>query len=137
MAIKTAYPNKNAPDFSNVFNWGLKITNFTELFIVTGHGAVGADFQVRHPGDAIGQTRDVLEQMDGLLTGAGYNKNDIIKLEVTVTKDVNPDDFEGMVGAMSEYFADIDVKPAAGTYRVVDDLAVPGMLVEYEFLLAR
>ncbi len=57
MAQKTAYHNENKPDYKARFNWGLKVTDFRELFFVTGHAATGADFQVRHPGDAVAQAR--------------------------------------------------------------------------------
>ena len=54
-----------------------------------------------------------------------------------LTKEVGQDDFQGMGGVMAEFLADVEVKPSVGTYRVVDRLVVPGLLVEYEFLVAR
>jgi hypothetical protein len=36
-----------------------------------------------------------------------------------------------------KFFEGVNVKPAAGTLRVVDSLAIPGMLVEYEFWAAK
>ena len=54
-----------------------------------------------------------------------------------MTKDVPQDAYGDIFGLFSEYFADVDVKPAAGTLRVVEALAIPAMLVEYEFWLAK
>ena len=36
MATKTAVHNENAPDFRSMFNWGLKITDYSELFLLAG-----------------------------------------------------------------------------------------------------
>lgn len=82
------------------------------------------------------QTRDILENLSSFITQAGYSRNDIVRIEVTVTKEVGQDDFENIVEALTEFFADVDVKPSAGTYRVVESLWMPGTLVEYEFMLA-
>ena len=137
MAQKTAFHNENKPDFRRVFNWGLKVTGFRELFFVSGHAASGADFQVRHPGDARAQTRYILDSMGEFLAQAGYNRDDIVRIETTVTKEVGVDDYGSMSAVMAEFLADVEVKPSVGTYRVVDRLVGPGMMVEYEFLLAR
>ena len=115
----------------------MKVTNFRELFFASGHNAVGPDFQARHPGDAVAQTRDILENLSTFIAQAGYSPNDIVRIEATVTKEVGQDDFNGIMELVAEFFADVEVKPSAGSYRVVDGLAVPGTLVEYEFLIAR
>ena len=39
MATKTAVSNPNAPDYSSVYSAGLKITDFSELFLVAGRTA--------------------------------------------------------------------------------------------------
>jgi hypothetical protein len=36
-----------------------------------------------------------------------------------------------------EFFAHVAVRPATGTLRIVDALAFPDMLVEYEFVAAK
>jgi enamine deaminase RidA (YjgF/YER057c/UK114 family) len=54
-----------------------------------------------------------------------------------MTKDVQPDEFNEIFKLFGEYFADMEVKPAAGTLRVVEALALPGMVVEYEFWAAK
>lgn len=53
---KTAVPNPNAPDFTSIFNWGLKIKNFKELFLIAGHGAHDSTGTIMFPDDAVAQT---------------------------------------------------------------------------------
>jgi len=137
MATKTAVNNENAPDFRSMFNWGLKITHINELFLIAGHGAVGPDYQTRHPGDAVGQTRYILEDVQSFLEQNGYTKDDLIRIEFTMTKDVDPAKYGEIFGLFNDFFAEVKVKPAAGTLRVVEALAIPGMLVEYEFWAAK
>lgn len=137
MATKIAVNNDNAPDFRSMFNWGLKIRDFEELFLLAGHGAHGPDYQIRHPGDPVGQTRYILEDVETFLKQSGYSKNDIIRIEFTMTKAVDPAKYEEVFGLFAEFFADVDVKPAAGTLRVVEALAFPEMMVEYEFWAAK
>jgi hypothetical protein len=59
MATKTAFNNESAPDLRSVFNWGIKITDFNELFVLAGRGDVGADGQIRNPGDPVAQTASI------------------------------------------------------------------------------
>jgi 2-iminobutanoate/2-iminopropanoate deaminase len=137
MATKTAVNNENAPDFRSMFNWGLKLTNFSEIFLLAGHGAIGADYQVLHPGDAVAQTKYVLADIKAFLEQSGYSLDDIIRIEFTMTKEVQPDEFQEIFKLFGEFFAAVKVKPAAGTLRVVEALALPGMVVEYEFWAAK
>lgn len=137
MATKTAVNNENAPDFRSMFNWGLKITNFSELFLLAGLGAIGADYQVLHPGDAVAQTKYILADLRAYLERSGYTLDDLIRLEFTMTKDVQPAEFQEIFKLFAEFFAEVEVKPAAGTLRVVEALALPGMVVEYEVWAAK
>jgi 2-iminobutanoate/2-iminopropanoate deaminase len=137
MATKTAVNNENAPNFRSMFNWGLKLTDFSEIFLLAGHGAIAPDYNVQHPGDAVAQTKYILADVRSFLEQSGYTLDDIIRIEFTMTKDVQPDDFNEIFKLFGEYFADMEVKPAAGTLRVVEALALPGMVVEYEFWAAK
>ena len=137
MAVKTPVNNPRAPDFSSMFNWGIKLTNFSELFLIAGHGAVGADMTVHHPDDPVGQTRHILDDLDRYLGENGYGRDDIIRIEFTMTKAVPAEAHGEIFGVFGEFFADVAVKPAAGTLRVIEALAIPGMLVEYEFWAAK
>ena len=137
MAVKTPFPHPSAPDYSAMFNWGIKLTDFSEIFLIAGLGALDAAGAVHHPDDAVAQTKNILDGMPGYLASAGYSKQDIIRIEFTMTKAVPPEAYDGIFGLFAEFFGDVDVKPAAGTLRVIEALAIPGMLVEYEFWCAK
>ena len=137
MATKTAVHNEKAPDFRSMFNWGLKISDFSELFLVAGHAAMGADFQVRHPGDPVAQTRYVLEEIKSVLEQEGYSLDDVIRMEFTMTKAVAPEKYDEIFAIFGELVANVDVKPTVGTLRVVESLFHPDLMVEYEFWAAK
>ncbi|MDA2934446.1 hypothetical protein MYX82_08885 [Acidobacteria bacterium AH-259-D05] len=54
-----------------------------------------------------------------------------------MTKDVPPEDFEGVLGVLAGFFSDVEVKPAGGTWRIIEGLISPEMLVELEFWLVQ
>lgn len=134
---KEALTNPEFPDFTSIFNWGLKLKNFKELTFFAGVAAQLPDLTVVAPGDAVGQTDFVLTQLDNFLANNGYSRDDIVRIEFTLTKDVGPDEFNAILGRFVAYFQDVEVKPAAGTLRFVDALAFPDLLVEYEVWAAR
>lgn len=137
MATKTAFAHPSAPDYGAIFNWGVKLTDFSELFLIAGIGAHDASGAIQHDGDPVAQTAFILDGMPGYLKSAGYTKNDIIRVEFTMTKAVSAERYEAIFGLFAGFFADVEVKPAAGTLRVIEALAIPGMLVEYEFWCAK
>jgi len=134
---KIAVPNPEAPDFGAIFNWGLKIRNIDELFLIAGHGAHDSTGQIMFPDDAVGQTQYILDHFDEYLDDAGYDRKDIIRIEFTMTTEVSDGEFNAILGLFADYFAPVNIKPAAGTLRIVDALAIPGMMVEYEIWCAK
>ena len=137
MATKIPVSNPNAPDYSSVYSAGLKISNFSELFLLAGRTAHRAGFEVVYPDDPIAQTRYIFNDVDELIRANGYTRADIIRHETTLTKAVGEDGFQEIVKLLAEFFADVEVKPVAGTLRVVEALSRPGLTVEFEFWLAR
>jgi len=137
MAKKVPVDNPRAPDLSSYFNWGVKISEFRELFLIAGHSAQDTGEGVLHPGDPVAQTRYILDDVAHYLRDNGYDLDDIIRVEFTVTKDVSRSDYEDIFDLFREFFAPVEVKPAAGTFRVVDSLVIPEMMVEYEFWAAQ
>ena len=137
MAKKEPVDNPRAPDLSSYFNWGVKITGFQELFLIAGHSAQDRNEEILYPGDPVAQTRYILDDVTRYLEDNGYARDDIIRVEFTVTKDVPRSSYEEIFDLFREFFASVEVKPAAGTFRVVDALVIPGMMVEYEFWAAR
>lgn len=134
---KEALINPEAPDFTSIFNWGLRIKNFKELILFAGHAAQTPDFQVVAPGDAVVQTDFILDQLDHFLGSNGLDRDDIIRIEFTLTNTVSDEEFNQILGRFAGYFAEVEVKPAAGTLRFVDRLAFPGLEVEYEIWMAQ
>ncbi len=137
MAIKQAFRNKNLPDMSNAFSWGLKLSGFSEVFFVTGHADCNPNFITQHPNDPVAQTRLILGQMRAFLEDAGFSVNDIVRTDWTFTNEVNSAQFEGIAHVWEEFLGDVEVKPATGTLRYVQRLGMPDMMVEYEMMLAR
>ena len=135
MTTKTPVHSEKLP--TKMFSRGLKVSNYSELFLVSGYGDLGPGYQVRHPGDPVAQTRYIFADVKSFLEQAGYSINDVIRVELTFTKDVERTKYDDIFELVTEFFADVEVKPATGTLRIVDELAMPGMLVEYEFLAAK
>lgn len=134
---KEALINPEAPDFTSIFNWGLRLKNIKELILFAGHAAQTPDFQVVAPGDAVVQTDFILDQLDHFLGNNSLDRDDIIRIEFTLTNDVSDEAFNVILGRFVDYFANVEVKPAAGTLRFVDRLAFPGLVVEYEIWMAK
>ena len=100
---KTAVHAADKPDLSSVFNWGLKVANFTELFLVSGFAATDAEGTVLFPGDAAAQTEYVLGRVEAFVEENGYSKDDIVRFEITVTQDVPPEDFQALVSGYKSH----------------------------------
>ena len=133
MVSKVAIPNKNAPDMSAFFNWGLKLRDIDELFIISGRPAWIADGKVLHPNDGVAQTKFILEDIGNYLQENSYTPNDLIRIEYTFTKTVDPNLYQEIFGLFAEFLKDVEVKPAASTLRIIDGLGLPELCVEYEF----
>ena len=134
---KEALTNERLPNFGDIFNWGLKIKNLKELYLFAGIAAQGSDFAIIEPGDYVKQTEYVLSELDAFLHDSGLTRDDIIRIEFTLVQGISGEDFGAVLGQFAGYFADVAVKPAAGTLRFVDALAFPGLVVEYEIWAAR
>jgi 2-iminobutanoate/2-iminopropanoate deaminase len=132
---KVAVHDSNKQDVGSI-SWGLKITNFSELFLVSGYGATDAEGKVQFLGDAIAQTDYILSRIEAFIEKNGYSKNDIIRIEATVTKDVPQGQLGGIFGVLSAFFSEVEVKPTGGTFRIIHALGNPDMLVELGFWLA-
>jgi 2-iminobutanoate/2-iminopropanoate deaminase len=134
---KEALINPEAPDFTSIFNWGLRLKDIDELILFAGHAAQTPDFQVQFPGMPVDQTAFILEKLDHFLQSNDLDRDDIIRIEFTLTNDVSDEDFGSILGQFVTYFEGVEVKPAAGTLRYVDRLAYPGMSVEFEIWMAK
>lgn len=134
---KEALTSERLPDFTSIFNWGLKLTNFKELYLFAGVAAQNPDFSIHMPGDYAAQTAFVLNELDIFLADNGLDRDDIIRIEFTLVDGFTDEEFGAILGQFAGYFAEVEVRPAAGTLRVVNALAFPGLVVEYEIWAAR
>lgn len=137
MAIKQAFNNPNLPDFSKTFSWGLKVTEFKEVFFVTGHTDCDPNFVTRYPNDPVAQTKVVLAQMKTLVEQAGFTLDDVVRTDWTMVDTVTQEQFAEIAQLWQQYFTECSVKPATGTLRYVSRLGTPDIMVEYEMMLAR
>ncbi len=137
MAIKVAHHNNKLPDFSNTFSWGLQVSEFSEMFFVTGHADCNVDFVTQHPKDPVAQTRLILEQMKQFVEQANFSLDDVVRTDWTFVNEVTDDEFSAIAKLWEDYLVDVAVKPATGTLRYVQRLGMPDMMVEYEMMLAR
>ena len=117
---------------------GLTVSDFKELFLVSGQVDQDQEGNCRHPDDPAGQSRGILESLVGMLEEAGWSINDVIRTEITVSKEVDIAKHRaGILATKAEIFKDVDPKPVSGPFTRVDALGLPGFLVEYEILAAR
>ena len=133
---KIAVEDPNKVQVASI-NWGLKVRDFSELFLLSGYGATDSEGNVQFPDDAAAQAEFILGRIQSMIENNGYTKDNIIRYETTVTQAVPQDQFSGIRQATSGFMSDITVKPTAGTFRVVQALGNPDMLIELDFWLAR
>lgn len=136
---KTAYNTEHHSEVPT-FNWGLKLEDVKELFYVTGINDCipdGENVYISHPGDPVGQTKKMLAYMEEVFTKAGFTKDDIVYVDWVITKEVTREQAYEIVGVWIDYIKDVKVKPAAGIFKCVDRLVHEGLLVEFEYTLAR
>ncbi|MDT8319089.1 MAG: hypothetical protein RQ826_01040 [Xanthomonadales bacterium] len=134
---KEALTNERLPNFGDIFNWGLKIKNLKELYLFAGVAAQDDSFAIVAPNDYVEQTTYILNELDLFLEESDLTRDDIIRIEFTLVEGISDDDFNSVLGQFAGYFADVEVKPAAGTLRFVSGLAFPGLVVVYEIWAAR
>ncbi len=122
----------------NSFSRGLIVSDYKELYFLTGQVDSDNQGNCRHPGDPTGQARGTLESLTGMLEQEGWSIHDVIRVECTVTKEVDLDtQLEGIFEVWADTFKDVSPKPGSGTLRVSHALARPGYFVEFELLAAR
>jgi enamine deaminase RidA (YjgF/YER057c/UK114 family) len=129
---KQALENPRLPNFTSIFNWGLKLSNIKSWYFFSGIAAQQPNFAVVSPGKYIIQTDYVLNELDIFLTQNKLNRSDIARIEFTLVSGYSEADFNTILGRFASYFQNVKIKPAAGTLRVVNALAFPGLVVEYE-----
>lgn len=123
---------------SKLFSRGLRFGGMTEIAFFTSH--IGADpaWQADPSREPIAQTREVLAALRAMLAEAGYTLDDVVWVEPTVTKAYDvAGNFQGFLQVWAETFQEVELKPAAGTFRVVESFPNPDLLVEIQMIAAK
>lgn len=107
------------------------------LFLTFTIAAQANDFSIVSPGDYVAQTAYILNEFDTFLAENGLDRDDIVRIEFTLVEGISAEDFGAVLGSFAAYFADVEIKPAAGTLRFVSALAFPDLVVEYEIWAAK
>lgn len=93
---------------------------------VSGTTDAGPEGRSRHPGDAAGQARAILELIDDVLARAGFERADVVRTRMFL---IDPADVTAVGLVHGEWFAGI--QPAA-TMVIVAALIDPSLRVEIE-----
>lgn len=137
MADIQTFQNTTMPNFQRVFSWGLKLSDFNEVFFVTGHTDCDENFVTQYPNDAVLQTKVILQKMKSFIESSGYSLKDVVRTDWTFVDSVSAEEFSQIAALWETYFETLEHKPATGTLRYVSRLGMPELKVEYEMLLAR
>jgi len=119
------------------FHWGLNVEGAKDLFFVTGQCDFDKNGVTQHLDDPVGQARVILKQMEDTFSQAGYTRDNIICINWCVTKEVTQQQTTDILDVWAEYIKELEVKPSGGTWKRIDGLIHPNMLIELELILAR
>ena len=98
---------------------------------ISGQIAYNAEGRLVGEGDMKAQTRQVFENIAGILASAGSSLRDVVKINTYIT---DGSKFMDMLAVRSEIFGD---DPPASTAVVVAGLAFPELLIEVEAVAIR
>ena len=110
------------------FNQAELIGGHTRELIMSGQCAMSADGQPQHPGDMGAQIVMAMDNIEELLSDAGMQLKDVVRLNIYTT---DVDLFFAECGSMYERLAAAGIKPAS-TLLEISRLAFPELLVELE-----
>jgi reactive intermediate/imine deaminase len=99
---------------------------FGNLLFVSGIGPLAEDGSLVARGDAVEQTRQILENLGAVLRAAGASPADVLKVTVYLT-DIED---RGAINPVRQQF--FGAARPASTLVEVSKLAIPGMKVEIE-----
>ena len=105
-----------------------EVSSATSTLYCAGQTSVNADGEPLHLDNMAEQIQTALDNLETVLSTAGFNLADIMRLNVFVT---DMDAFFGGYEPFAKRLADAGCK-YAGTLLEVRRLAVPGLLVELE-----
>ena len=115
------------------FVQGNEITGFERVLVCAGQTSVDADGQPLHEGDMGAQVTQALDNLETVLSEAGFALADVVRMNYFVT------DIDAFLAAGEIYgarLAQADCRPAS-TLLGVSRLAYPALLVEIEATAAK
>jgi enamine deaminase RidA (YjgF/YER057c/UK114 family) len=147
---KAPFDDPNHWEDPGLFSRGLRLSAFSEILFVTGYGPadVGGDpgkqtTKVASPCDPPGQVTWITKHLDDYFAkipyadGTGFfSKQDIVYFDLVVASSISDADQQAVLDKLATWFGPVDPKPATGILKKVTGLAVSGMMVEIEFILA-
>ena len=123
MATKTPYYNDELPRVN--FPWALKVSDFEDILLVSGHADVKSDIRTANfPGDLIGQTKFILSQINKSIEAAGFTLDDAIRTEITLSKEVTDQQLPELFEVLEDYVGEVVETPdqvAIGEFRLRAD----------------
>jgi enamine deaminase RidA (YjgF/YER057c/UK114 family) len=110
------------------FVQGHEVTAGQRTLYCAGQASTNADGQPVHAGDIVAQTQQALDNLETVLTAAGYDLSHVVRLNMYTT---DVDLFFTAFGGMVERLKAAGCKPSA-TLVGVTRLAFPELLIELE-----
>jgi 2-iminobutanoate/2-iminopropanoate deaminase len=110
--MKTIILTENAPRAVGPYSQAIEKNG---MLFISGQIAIAPETGELKSGSISEQTRQILQNIDAILTAAGYSKSDIVKC-TCLLKDIN--DFSEMNKEYAAYFT--EDPPARAAYEVVN-----------------
>ena len=111
------------------FVQAIEITNTQRQLICSGQTSIDADGNPIHEGDMAGQVNEALDNLETVLSQAGYSMSDVVRLNYYTT---DVDSFFEVYAQSVIQRLDSSGCHAAATLLGVTQLAFPQLLVEIE-----
>lgn len=115
----------NSGNIRDVASWALQVTGAKRTVFISG---------LQRPAPTLAeQLRLVLARMDEMLSQAGMSHQNVVWWDCTCDPSVSDQQFnETVMPALTDYFRELPIKPAAATVRFARVLG--GRLVELELI---
>ncbi len=115
------------------FSQGIEVTGGERVLYCAGQASVDAEGQPVHPGDMRAQLEQALDNLEAVLTEAGFTLADVVRLNYY------PTDVELFFANMDVVLGRLEAAGCApsGTLLGVSRLAFPGLVIELEATAVR
>lgn len=110
------------------FSQGIVAAESSKVLYCSGQTSVDADGKLLHAGDMAAQIAQAFSNLETVLTAAGFNLSQVVRLNYYTT---DMDAFNAAYAEVAKRLGPFGLQPA-GTLLGVARLAAPGMMVEIE-----